>query len=631
MLGECAQLKTKLLDMFTVPWNRREQIDEELEEWKMDPSIFVDTRGAKHVLKSVQENSCVTIVASFGVGKTATLHFVAFKLADEGYDILPIINPNDIIKFYNPNQKQLFVIDDFCGTHYLNPYGFNSWNSVIERITELIQNKLTKVIVACRIQVYQDKQFTLLHIFTTCVCNLLSEDLCLTQTEKQSIAELYLETEASEIIQYCDLYDCFPLLCKLYKDNPEFNASDFFRNPFAVYEVEIEKLEIEDIGKYCALALCVMFNNILFEQLFTQDIDEKIRTIIENTCEACRLSRGTSRLILLNKIESLEHTFIKKKYGFYRTIHDKIFDILVFYFGRKMIQFLIKNADSWVISKRLLLDKRDDEDQLITVVPLEYHYMYIERMIKDWSAGILSCVFHNINMKTPAFRQRFLNHLNTLDISFQQKIAQPYGFYDNSVMLQFCRFDFVPFIDWCITHGLDVNKCNSNNESPLCISAKKGHIGVVTDLLKKKADIHKCDFYGASPLFLACEMNHIDIVKILLENKANINKCTRKTSYSIMHYFDDESFDERKDSGESPLFIACQKNHKEIVQILIDNEADINKCRDDGLSPLSVACQKNHKEIVKLLLDNKADTNLQAADGTSPLFVACRENLIEIK
>ncbi|XP_071137249.1 uncharacterized protein [Mytilus edulis] len=449
-----------------------------LESWKISNFNFVETRAAKHVLESVRKNSFVTVTASFGAGKTATLQYVALKLRDVGYDILPITNPIDIGK-----------------------------------------------------------------------------PLCLSKTEKLSIANLYLKTEAREIMQYCDLYDCFPLICKLYNDYPKRDIIDFFKNPFSIYEYEIDKLyKSRNNKKYCVLALCVMFNNSLKEQWLTDEIDTEIRKIIQNTCEACKLNRGTSRLVLLDELKTLEHTFIKKKQGVYTTIHNKIFDFLSFYFGKKMIHCLIKNGDSELIMQRCLLERKDDMDLFITIVPPKYHWMYMQRLIDDWSKGILHCVFNNINMKIPEFRQRFLRYLNTLDFSAQKQLALTRDVNNkDTVLLQCCQYDDTLLIQWCINHGIDVNQCNYKGMSPLYISAQEG--------LTK-------------------------VVMLLLDNTADINKCT--------------------DDGASPLFVACQKNHKEIVKLLLDKKAVIHNGMDDATSPLLIAKKMNHTVIVRMLEENGA-------------------------
>ncbi|VDI68236.1 Hypothetical predicted protein, partial [Mytilus galloprovincialis] len=531
------------------------QISQILQTWKINNSYFVETRAAKHVLESVMNNSFVTVTASFGAGKTATLQYVALQMRDVGYDVLPITNPNDLVKYYNTNKQTLFVIDDVCGTYSINQFHLNNWGLVMERIKVLIQNKHTKIIVACRLQVYMDEKFQSLSIFKTCVCNLQGKQLCLSQTEKLSIANLYLKTEATEIMQYCDLYDCFPLICKLSNDNPKRDIIDFFKNPFSIYEYEIDKLyKRRNNGKYCVLALCVMFNNSLKEQWLTDEIDKQIRKIIKNTCEACNINRGTSRLFLLDELKTLEHTFIKKKQGVYTTIHNKIFDLLSFYFGKNMIECLIRNGDSELIMQRCLLERKDDMDSFITIVPPKYHRMYMQRLIDDWSKGILHCVFNNINMKIPEFRQRFLRYLNTLDISAQKQLALTRDVNNkDTVLLQCCQYDDTLLIQWCINHGIDVNQCNYKGMSPLYISAQEG--------LTK-------------------------VVMLLLDNTADINKCT--------------------DDGASPLFVACQKNHKEIVKLLLDKKAVIHNGMDDAISPLLIAKKMNHTVIVRMLEENGA-------------------------
>ncbi|CAC5414088.1 unnamed protein product [Mytilus coruscus] len=264
MAIEVTKLKTYHED--TVPWNIKAQINKILVEWNDNDKMFITTRAAKHVLKCLKENSCVTITASSGVGKTAILRHVALQMSTEGYDVLLVTEPGDIVKFYNPYQKTLFVIDDLYGNYSLNQIDIKVWDPVIERIKNILSNKLSKIIVSCRLQVYNDGKFE--SIFKSCVCNLLSKSTCLSRTEKASNAEFYLKTKAHEITDYYDLYDCFPLLCKLCHENPSLNITDFFQNPFTVYESEIDKLQKKGFySKYCALALCVIFNNNLNEKI----------------------------------------------------------------------------------------------------------------------------------------------------------------------------------------------------------------------------------------------------------------------------------------------------------------------------------------------------------------------------
>ncbi|XP_052106905.1 uncharacterized protein LOC127739284 isoform X2 [Mytilus californianus] len=622
-------MKTSQQD--TVPWNTRARNEETLINWKdNDDKMFITTRAAKHILKCIQENCCVTITASSGVGKTATLRHVALQMVNEEYDVLMVTDPGDIVNYNNPNKKTLFVFDDLCGNFSVEQSDIKSWDPVMENI-KILDKKQTKILAACRLQVYRDEKFESLSIFKSCVCNLLSENMCLSKTEKQSIADLYLKTKAAEITDYCNLYDCFPLLCKLYHDSPKLDIKDFFQNPFSVYEAEIINLRRKGHHtEYCALALCVMFNNKLREEIFTAEVNEATKIIIENTCEACRLDRGTSRLVLHDGLESLKDTFIKQEQNIYKILHDKLFDFLVYCFGQKIILHLIKNADSGLIKERFLLKRKDDIDQFITVIPTKYHQIFIQRIIDDWSKGKVQDVFSNINMKIPQFRQKFLCHLNTLDISYQRQLAhicdkhkplkKPLNSYSflsdaeddtyDTALLQCCYIGDISLVQWCCNQDVDVKICTHSELSPVMIACKHGHTEIAKMLLDRGADCNNCDMWGQSPVMIACEHGHTEIVKILLERGVDYDKCNWV--------------------GQSPVMKACEHGHTEIVKGLLDRGVDYNKCDKYGHSPVMMVCEHGHTEIVQMLLDKGVDYNKCDLFRETPAWKACEHGHTEI-
>ncbi|XP_071145116.1 uncharacterized protein [Mytilus edulis] len=598
-----------------IPWNIREQINEELENWKKDDKTFIETNGAKCVLKCIKENGCVVVTASSGSGKSSLVRHVALQMQNEGYEILPVSNSKEIIEWYNPIKKILFVVDDFCGTYSLNPMKFENWKNLMEKIKALVEKKQVKLIMSCRLQVYKDRQMESLSFFQACECNLQSANLCLSKTEKQSIAEFYLKTNASDISDLSDMFGGFPLLCQLYSKNPKVNIVNFFTNPFTVYKKEIDKLQTEGAHvKYCSLALCVMFNNQLKEEWLTEHVDENIKTIIKNTYEACKVLEGTSRLVLRDELDSLTHTYIRKDGEVYRTIHDKLFDFLAFYFGSVMIYCLIQNANSRFIRERFSFERKSKNDEFTIIVPTRYQQGYINRMVDEWSRGEVVDVFCNINMVNHIFRQRFLLHIKGLAISQQKQLASSYDIDNKSTpLIQCCFKGDIDLVKWCIHHCVsNANHCrNTDKVSPLYISSEYGYTEVVQMLIHNKADINcNCKDTGASPLYIACQDGHTEIVQMLINNKADINKC--------------------KDTGSSPLYIACYNGHTEIVQMLINNKADINKCRDTGESPLYIACYNGHTEVVTMLINNKADINKCKDTGSSPLYIACYNGHTEI-
>ncbi|VDH99803.1 Hypothetical predicted protein, partial [Mytilus galloprovincialis] len=448
------------------------QIKEELEIWAEDDKMFIETNGAKSVLKRIKENGCVVVTGSSGTGKSSLVRHVALQM-QESYEIIPVTNPEDVIHWYNP-----------------------------------------------------------------------------------------------------------------------------------IYKEEIDKLQLEGAHvKYCALALCVMFNNHIKEEWLTEDVDKDIKTIIKNTYEACKVMKGTSRLVLRDELDSLTHTFIRKDDDVYRTIHDKLFDFLAYYFGSAMIYCLIKNASYIFIRERFLFEKESSSDEFIITVPERYQQIYINRLVDDWLKGRVADVFCNINMDDPIFTHRFLVHVKGLQISQQEQLASICDTKSNSTSLIQCSYiGYIDLVTWCLHHYIgNVNHCRDDGVSPLFMACQEGHTEVVQMLITNNADINKCRDTGASPLFIACQNGHTEVVQMLITNNADINKC-------------------RDNDGASPLFIACQNGHTEVVKMLITNNADINKCRDTGASPLFMACQEGHTEVVQMLITNNADINKCSDDGASPLF-----------
>jgi ankyrin repeat protein len=60
---------------------------------------------------------------------------------------------------------------------------------------------------------------------------------------------------------------------------------------------------------------------------------------------------------------------------------------------------------------------------------------------------------------------------------------------------------------------------------------------------------------------------------------------------------------------DTALHAASAKGHFEIVQLLLNSDADPNLCDDDGEALLHSASQNGHVEVMKILLDRGVDMN----------------------
>ena len=82
-------------------------------------------------------------------------------------------------------------------------------------------------------------------------------------------------------------------------------------------------------------------------------------------------------------------------------------------------------------------------------------------------------------------------------------------------------------------------------------------------------------------------------------------------------------------NGFSPLILACYKGNIEIAKLLIDKVQDVNYQSIEGTA-LMAAVMRNNLELINLLLNNNANINLSNANGVNALMLAIQFKRTEI-
>ena len=91
---------------------------------------------------------------------------------------------------------------------------------------------------------------------------------------------------------------------------------------------------------------------------------------------------------------------------------------------------------------------------------------------------------------------------------------------------------------------------------------------------------------AASPIVIACDVGNYNIVEMLLENGANIN--------------------DTSETGLTPLMKASIYNYTNVIELLLSKGVDINKQNIYGATAILYSSLHSNKDAMKLLMANGA-------------------------
>jgi len=194
-----------------------------------------------------------------------------------------------------------------------------------------------------------------------------------------------------------------------------------------------------------------------------------------------------------------------------------------------------------------------------------------------------------------------------------------------------------------------VNAKDDYGLSPLHFAVRNGHQHILDLLLEKGASANCKDFYGNTPLHYAIEFRYPFLLDALIvrppNQVANVNEKNEKGQppLFVAIYCDDEAAAQTlikchcdinardNDGWTAMLLIAKVGCNASIADFCAQNKVDINarQTTKKNSTPLHWAAALDRVEIIQVLLQYEADIDALTSDNESALFWAAEANALD--
>ncbi|XP_056007550.1 uncharacterized protein LOC125665455 [Ostrea edulis] len=668
-----------------IPPNVRGQYDIDIQEWREEDKLYCETHSFPSMMQKVRNQPYVTFVGVPGSGKTATVHHIALKLQEEGYEVVPTKDVRKMEDYGDPKNPQVFVIDDVVGVFGLQKNTLDVMTNYEQKIKQPCMIK-SRTLMTCREIVFNETlpYKTFLSKEET-VVKLHSSDNTLNDTDKKQILQKYgLNVDLISPALLTSTSHMFPLLCRLYSKDTQLQAlgSKFFLYPVQCIIKELHKMQNNHKLNYTTLALCMQNENSLSKDILKDGENEKFLKMKIDTLENCQLEHSTDTFKFMNALSAMEGTYTKQCGAQYTFIHDSMFEICAYQYGKQFPDEMLlymsssyianyvkpqsseedivnkvkeKQGDSQSVEKGESINdseglKKESDDKnnereesfdLCIRLREDQYPLLAERLYRDIQNMELYDVFRNQVLKHPQVCQAFIGVLETksyaevknLFLSTKENV-------DKMVSKQTCVMkESREWGEWRRQNILVDRKYKRDNKTKILNESLMYNIRVISWVIS----------YG-----------HPQILQYLVqqtEQHNEINELFRITgnplhgSESIMLVNDKRDQKERdivRSQGRGVfleqhrlLVLSCYSGDVQTVKIVL-----FHVCRKliNGLDkvhggmfarspsdfPLIVACEEGHVSIVKELVKAGADVNLRDFRGNTPLKAASEEGHVSI-
>lgn len=179
-----------------------------------------------------------------------------------------------------------------------------------------------------------------------------------------------------------------------------------------------------------------------------------------------------------------------------------------------------------------------------------------------------------------------------------------------------CRLEAV--VDYLCTRGVSLSAPNNKGNCPLWCALESEQENIASVLVKHGVDT---DCWSPGPdgclqtlLHRAIDENNEYAAIFLVRSGCNLDS-PRQPGL--------DGLTETSAAKESPLHLCCQWGLTKVLQSLVEHKANVNSIDCDSRTPLHIAIQNQHEEIIMILLNHPViDLKIRDMMGNTPFAAA---------
>ncbi|CAI8033698.1 E3 ubiquitin-protein ligase MIB2 [Geodia barretti] len=160
--------------------------------------------------------------------------------------------------------------------------------------------------------------------------------------------------------------------------------------------------------------------------------------------------------------------------------------------------------------------------------------------------------------------------------------------------------------------------------------ATKGHAQILDSLLKKWPDQVNVLHDGKTLLHIAAAEGRLNAVQVLLEHNADIatailaHNLWQQWSYPTAQCSPAVSSNAVQPNHATVTLYCMNRNHYQVVKLLLDKGSDVNKRAARGTTPVHLAATLGFSRVLRLLIQHPdSDINAQNEARETPLHLSC--------